>query len=220
MPVMEELEEPREYERFQVCYGAVATLECAFRVKVGLITDISMGGLSFRYLDHKIGNREEPKWPSYELEISWRTKKGYCMDRVPCGIVSDLPMPAKESYSYVPMRKCSVRFGKIPPEQITQLEYFIVNFTKGPICEVPNISLRKELEIDEKTRKGSFKCHRNFACLTNKGQTCCKIEEGRSGRVLFAKSLNKELCSYKMFLGSSLACNCPTRKEIYKKYNF
>ena len=129
MSAIEKLKESREYERFQVHYGVVAALVCETRVKAGLVTDISRGGLSFRYLDHK----KEPKWSSHKLKISWNTKKEFYVDSVPCKIASDRSMPTEESYSYSPMRKCSVTFGALTSEQMSQVEYFIKNFTKEPI---------------------------------------------------------------------------------------
>jgi len=130
MSAVEKLKESREYKRFQVYYGVVAALKCETSVKAGLITDISKGGLSFRYLDLKISNREEPKWSSPEVKISWNTKKDFYIDSVPCKVASDQSMPTEESYSYLPMRKCSVTFGEMTPEQMSQVEYFIKNFTK------------------------------------------------------------------------------------------
>jgi len=139
MSAIEKLKESREYERFQVHYGVVAALECETRVRAGLVNDISRGGLSFRYLESK----NEPKCSSQELKISWNTKKDFYIDSVPCRIASDQPLSSKEYYSYLPMRKCSVTFGEMTPEQMSQIEYFIKNFTKGPISEPPNISLVK-----------------------------------------------------------------------------
>jgi len=75
------------------------------------------------------------------------------------------------------------------------------------------------LKLDEKTINETVKCHRNFICLTDKSQIHCKAEEYTTGSVLFGKGHEKELCNYKMFIGPLFACNCPTRKEIYKKYN-
>lgn len=75
-----------------------------------------------------------------------------------------------------------------------------------------------KLALDKKTIKETAKCHRGFICLTDKGQAYCKVEECTAGSVLFVKGLEKELCNYKMFIGPLLACNCPTRKEINKKY--
>lgn len=129
-----------ESERFQVRYGTVAALECASHVKAGLVTDISRDGLSFRYLDHGIDNQEEPNWPSHKLKISWNAKKDFYIDKVPCEILSDRLMPVKESYSYVPMRKCSVRFGEMTPGQRSKVEYFIENFTKDSTDKSPDRS--------------------------------------------------------------------------------
>jgi len=77
-----------------------------------------------------------------------------------------------------------------------------------------------ELEIDEKTLNETTQCHRDFSCLTNNDRACCEVEKCLARNILLMKSLDKEYCNYRMFAANSyVVCGCPTRKEIYKKYN-
>jgi len=62
-------------------------------------------------------------------------------------------------------------------------------------------------------------CRKDFECLKNDNSLCItkKVENCVDGRILFLKC--NEMCSYKMTYGNSAICNCPTRKEIFRKYN-
>jgi len=65
------------------------------------------------------------------------------------------------------------------------------------------------------------KCSKNFECLLFETQTGLKKKVDRvvSRDVLFVHC-NERICHYYLSSGNSVICNCPTRKEIYKKYNF
>lgn len=76
-----------------------------------------------------------------------------------------------------------------------------------------------DLEIDEKTLHETSQCHRDFTCLTNNDKACCEVEKCLARNILLMKNLDKEYCNYRMFAGAYVVCGCPTRKEIYKKYN-
>ncbi|MCK5140369.1 MAG: hypothetical protein KAQ85_11045, partial [Thermodesulfovibrionia bacterium] len=76
------------------------------------------------------------------------------------------------------------------------------------------------LTISDEALKQTTKCQQKFHCLTNNGNMCL-IDKPINGRGLFIeeRSHNNENCPY---LGSSdyaFICNCPTRYEIYMRYN-
>jgi len=77
-----------------------------------------------------------------------------------------------------------------------------------------------QLAVDETILEETTRCHRNFACLANNDNVYCEVEKCMAGRILIMKSLTREYCNYRMFFGHSyVICDCPTRREIYKKYN-
>jgi hypothetical protein len=75
------------------------------------------------------------------------------------------------------------------------------------------------LEIDTRILKATTKCTRDFKCLSGKKHIYCTVEDCFGDRVLFVKCLQVSSCSFKALFGDSCVCGCPTRMEIYKKYN-
>ena len=75
------------------------------------------------------------------------------------------------------------------------------------------------MEIDEDVKKCTIKCNKDMSCLSDKGNNLCKVVRSTSGDIIFIECMEYSPCNYKMSFGfSSFICNCPTRKEIYKKY--
>lgn len=76
-----------------------------------------------------------------------------------------------------------------------------------------------KIEIDEKILTKTNLCEREFSCLQNGANDCCKVEHFYANRYLFVKCIDSKRCSYKTtHNGSVNRCACPTRIEIYKKY--
>lgn len=77
----------------------------------------------------------------------------------------------------------------------------------------------KIMEIDNKILKETAYCRRNFECLkahTEFFKINGKVERCLDGKVHIVKC-NQIICHYKMSFGKYIICNCPTRKEIYKR---
>jgi len=75
------------------------------------------------------------------------------------------------------------------------------------------------MEIDNKILKETAYCRRNFECLkahTEFFKINGKVERCLDGKVHIVKC-NKIICHDKMSFGKYIICNCPTRKEIYKR---
>jgi hypothetical protein len=87
--------------------------------KVGQIMDISMSGLSFRY----IVNGGSPD-ASFELDILL-VGHGLCIEKVRFKKVSDFQIPNKSPFSPLLIRRCGVRFEELTLEQRSQLEDII-----------------------------------------------------------------------------------------------
>ena len=75
------------------------------------------------------------------------------------------------------------------------------------------------IEIDEDVKKSTTMCSKDFACISDKDYKLCKVSHSVHDKVIFIECLEMKPCSYRMSFGiSSYICNCPTRKEIYRKY--
>lgn len=133
---MEEQTDLRKHSRYQARDGSVAILKSDTSTKLGLITDISRGGLSFCYLD-----LEHEKDLKSLLKVNiFREVDGFSLFNVPCKIIKDYNSPHAKSIISGPLRKCSVQFAELTSDKISQLEYFIENFTKGSRSESSKIT--------------------------------------------------------------------------------
>lgn len=119
----EELIERREHKRYRVKEGAFI-VNCG---KSGLITDISEGGLTFRYVDRKAwtGN-------PCELNIVFDADDFY-LDKIPCKTVSDFVTSSALPDKAKVIKQQSIRFGELTPNQKSMLDYFIENHTEGEL---------------------------------------------------------------------------------------
>jgi hypothetical protein len=119
----------RRHKRFQVQDSVFVVLRAHWPhfTKVGQITDISMDGLAFSYIAGKKRSNS-----SSELDILLGNRSFY-LDKVPFKTISDCKAPNKVPFSSIEMRRSGVQFGKLTPEQISQLKYFIWNHTTGEV---------------------------------------------------------------------------------------
>ena len=100
-------------------------LHARFKVKSGTtikaksqsadIIDISMGGLSFSYID-------DNEWTDESFERGMLLgEKDLCLEDIPMKIISDCAINSGLSVT----RRCGVKFEKLSPKQLAQLEYYI-----------------------------------------------------------------------------------------------
>jgi hypothetical protein len=119
----QELVEKRKHKRFQVRPGAFVLLKPSGIAACRLL-NISMDGLTF----DSISTQAEPI-EATELDI-FLTDSPVRVSDVPCRSIWDLTIYEKPSIS-LHRRRCGVQFGKLTPDQKTQLEYFIRKNTIG-----------------------------------------------------------------------------------------
>jgi hypothetical protein len=91
----------------------------------GRIIDISREGLAFHYVTSEGGSNG-----SFELGILFAYHGFYC-EKIPVKTISDFEVPDETRVNSIATRRRSVQFGELTEDQISQLEYFIQNLTKG-----------------------------------------------------------------------------------------
>jgi hypothetical protein len=116
--------ERRKHKRFQVQDDAIAVLRPSVD-KRGPIIDISRGGLAFSYI-----TGEDSADRSSELDILL-SDLGFYLGHMPIRTVSDLEITSELPFRGIKTRRRSVQFGKLTQEQISHLERFIQNHTRG-----------------------------------------------------------------------------------------
>jgi hypothetical protein len=117
-------EERRQQKRFKVQEGAFAALVDQ-ESRLGQIKDISVHGLSFRYIDssEKLENASE-------LKIILGNQ-GLYLDKVPFKKICDFEIESEFSFSTVKMRQIGLQFGELTPGQRSRLDRFIKKHTIG-----------------------------------------------------------------------------------------
>ncbi len=73
-------------------------------------------------------------------------------------------------------------------------------------------------EIGDDIKKATKYCGKGFSCLDGGRNDLCRIRKCIGGKVHFIECLNGSSCAYKKDFGGSKYCDCPVRKELYRKY--
>jgi len=107
----------RKDKRFKVKDHTFVTIN----TQIGHILDISMGGLSFSYLD-------SVEWPYCRLEAAILFGDDFYLENVPIKIISKTIVESEFSTTLV-VRQHGAQFGKFTPNQRSQLDYFIWKHT-------------------------------------------------------------------------------------------
>jgi hypothetical protein len=110
----------RPQERSFVAFGSE-------RKEIGHMTDISLGGLSFRYLaDGDLIDQSD------DLEI-YVSGGGFYLKMIPFKTISDYEITTESPISFIIMRRRGIQFGKLTQGQTAQLTYFLTNYTLGEV---------------------------------------------------------------------------------------
>lgn len=72
------------------------------------------------------------------------------------------------------------------------------------------------MDIAKEAIEKATSCHRNKACLQGAGSICPAIKIAGE-KLLFVNKNENQNCNYYVPFGYTGFCNCPIRKEIFKK---
>ena len=118
------ISEKRKYKRFKGKEGASAVLYKRDNI-IGMIIDISRGGLAFRYMDEA----KETRGTS-QLGLFFTGEEFY-LQIVQINTIYDVEEAHKVSFSNLRMRRCGVKFGKLTDYEAFLLKHFIGNYALG-----------------------------------------------------------------------------------------
>lgn len=113
--------ERRKFTRFTPKDGTVAVNNHA----LGPVVDLSMGGLSFRYMEDKSDT------PMTEFFGVFLGSDNILIDKIKSQIVSDRVSKQGTSFLQTQSRQCSIRFLSLTSDQQKELENFILTKTQG-----------------------------------------------------------------------------------------
>ena len=92
---------------------------------LGPVVDISMGGLSFRYIDDKPGK------PMTNLFGIFLGSENILIDKIQSQVIADKIIPQDTSFLQNKSRQCSIQFVDLTSDQQKKLEDFILTKTQG-----------------------------------------------------------------------------------------
>ena len=77
----------------------------------------------------------------------------------------------------------------------------------------------EKLKIDEEIAQRTTKCEHHFSCLSEDKARICEAMRSLGFVILEVKYKNRSVCRYCLSFGNKNICLCPTRNEMYNRYN-
>jgi hypothetical protein len=118
----------RKHSRFVISGNAYVAFKEGL-TKIGKIKDISLGGLSFEYIDEGYVSHQPGR-----MDI-FTSGNAFYLPRIPGEIVYDIstlkdgdPQPY---FSTIQMNRCGIQFGNLNDDQTADLKRFIKVFAKS-----------------------------------------------------------------------------------------
>lgn len=121
--------ERRKNKRYKAVEGAYAAISPNSH-KLGQIIDVSMGGLSFKYIDTSSNEAESD---SKQNETIFLSSMGYYVGDLPFETVQDYEVTNAPSFSSMKVRKRHVKFTDLSFKQLFDLDYYLRNNVSGPM---------------------------------------------------------------------------------------
>jgi len=115
--------ERRRNKRYKAVEGAYAAISPNSH-KLGQIIDISMGGLSFKYIDTSSDDQEHD---AVQEDAVFLSSMGYYVGDLPFKTVSDYEITNTPSFSSMKVRKRHVQFTDLSFKQLFDLDYYLRN---------------------------------------------------------------------------------------------
>ncbi len=125
--------ERRKNKRYKAVEGAYAAISPNSH-KLGQIIDVSMGGLSFKYIDTVNDDSDND---SLQEETIFLSSMGYYVGDLPFKTVSDYELIDAPSFSSMKVRKRHVQFTDLSFKQLFDLDYYLRNNVSEPIEKLP-----------------------------------------------------------------------------------
>jgi len=115
--------ERRKHKRYKAVEGAYAAISPNSH-KLGQVIDISMGGLSFKYIDT---TSDDTDFEQPSEESIFLSSMGYYVGDLPFKTISDYEITNAPSFSSMKIRKRHVQFTDLSFKQLFDLDYYLRN---------------------------------------------------------------------------------------------
>ncbi len=127
--------ERRRNKRYKAVEGAYAAVSPNSH-KLGQIIDISMGGLSFKYIDTSNGSQDND--PLMGEDAIFLSSMGYYVGDLPFKTVSDYEVTNAPSFSSMKVRKRHLQFTDLTFKQLFDLDYYLRNNVSEQVERLPD----------------------------------------------------------------------------------
>ena len=125
--------ERRRNKRYKAVDGAYAAISPNSH-KLGQIIDISMGGLSFKYIDTSNDDKYENQSSDESVFLS---SMGYYVGDLPFQVISDYEITNAPSFSSMKVRRRHVQFTDLSFKQLLDLDYYLRNNVSDQVEKLP-----------------------------------------------------------------------------------
>ena len=125
-------EEKRKNRRYKAIEGAYASVSPNSH-KLGQIIDISMGGLSFKYMDPSSKDKQNTDMPNKTIFLS---SMGYYVGDLPFKTVADYEVTNTPSFNSMMVRKRHVQFTDLSSKQLFDLKHYLRNNVSEKVKEL------------------------------------------------------------------------------------
>lgn len=126
--------ERRKNKRYKAVEGAYAAISPNSH-KLGQIIDISMGGLSFKYIDTSDDGRDKD---TADEETIFLSSMGYYVGDLSFKTVSDYEVTNAPSFSSMKVRKRHLQFTDLTFKQLFDLDYYLRNNVSEQVDPLPD----------------------------------------------------------------------------------
>ncbi len=126
--------ERRRNKRYKAVEGAYAAISPNSH-KLGQIIDISMGGLSFKYIDTSTDEKAPDRISEDAIFLS---SMGYYVGDLPFRTVSDYEVTNAPSFSSMKVRKRHLKFTDLTFKQLFDLDYYLRNNISEQVEKLPD----------------------------------------------------------------------------------
>ena len=130
MATKQRIIERRKNKRYKAKEGAYAAISPHSR-KLGQIIDISIGGLSFKYIDNNDEKDDEPERSIFLSSL------GYYVGDLPFKTIEDYEITNTPSFSSMKLRKRRVKFAELSFKQLFDLDFYLRNNVIDPVTDHP-----------------------------------------------------------------------------------
>jgi hypothetical protein len=117
----------RELRRFKVKDGSLAVIKGESSIMTASIIDINMKGLALQYMP----DAEICSAATHKLDILYNADNDFFLTDLPLESISERETICSKLYGMRPVKRYGVKFGKLTPAQVSQLDYFIRHYTKN-----------------------------------------------------------------------------------------